>query len=344
MNKLLIGTSAGPGANVALIQEAGIGWVRQDFPFPFADRLGGKLTDGYRQAKETAKIWCEHGLMVMGVTPLIGIGGYQADAGGVMQFIWQDWLPAWMGSPGSEDYYRQYQELCVFLAQDLRGIVRMWQVTNEMDIPIFAGPLKPRQASELILRAARGLKETDSSLIVGTNTAGGGYAYYLYGRLYADPAGYLDYCGVDGYYGSWAEGEPETWAGRIAELYELTGKKVLVNEWGFASAGEVMNAEELRARNQGASACQFRKWPATWDGGHTPAVQADYVRLVYESLLPYREVLLGAFFYRWEDQARCWQCGSPDCPLETAWGLVDIQNRPKPAYVAFKEGVKRLIA
>ena len=172
MNKLLIGTSAGPGANVALIQEAGIGWVRQDFPFPFADRLGGKLTDGYRQAKETAKIWCEQGLMVMGVTPLIGIGGYQADVGGVMQFIWQDWLPAWMGSSGSEDYYRQYQELCVFLAQDLRGIVQMWQVTNEMDIPIFAGPLKPRQASELILRAARGLKETDSSLIVGTNTAG----------------------------------------------------------------------------------------------------------------------------------------------------------------------------
>ncbi len=344
MSELLIGISAEPAADTALIMDAGIGWVRQDFPFPFTDRLGGNLTEDYRRARETARAWGGQGLQVMGVTPLIGIGGYKSDADGTMRFVWNDWLPPWMGAAGSEEYYRSYQELCVFLAQDLRGIVQMWQITNEMDIPIFAGPLKPRQASELILRAARGLKETDSSLIVGTNTAGGGYAYYLYGRLYADPGCCLDYCGVDGYYGSWADGGPDSWAGRIAELYELTGTRVLVNEWGYASAGEVMNAEERRARNNGASACQFRKWPASWDGGHTPAAQADYVRLVYRTFLAYREILLGAFFYRWEDQERCWQCGSPECPLEIAWGLVDLQGRPKPAFSAFKEGVQRLLS
>ena len=35
--------------------------------------------------------------------------------------------------------------------------------------------------------------------------------------------------------------------------------------------------------------------------------------------------------------------GSPDCPCETAWGLVDRKERPKPAYHAFKEGIRRLL-
>ena len=49
-------------------------------------------------------------------------------------------------------------------------------------------------------------------------------------------------------------------------------------------------------------------------------------------LRKHREMLLGAFFYRWEDQERCWQCGAPDCPAETAWGLVDKDGSPKPAF------------
>jgi len=38
-----------------------------------------------------------------------------------------------------------------------------------------------------------------------------------------------------------------------------------------------------------------------------------------------------------------WQCGSPDCPIETAWGLVDGEGKPKPSLTAFKEGVDRLV-
>ncbi|MCL5996181.1 MAG: hypothetical protein M1546_09000, partial [Chloroflexi bacterium] len=204
--------------------------------------------------------------------------------------------------------------------------------------------LNPRQAAELILQGALGFKSTDPTLIVGPNTAGAPPAYYLYGRLYADPNTPLDYCGVDGYYGSWADGGPENWAPRIGELRALTGKPVLINEWGFASKGDVVSAEERRARDAGVSACQFRKWPATWSGGHTPEVQAGYVRQAMDGFLSQRDALLGMFFYRWEDQERCWQCGSPDCPLEVAWGLVDVANRPKPAFDAFQAGVKQLCA
>jgi len=65
-----------------------------------------------------------------------------------------------------------------------------------------------RQACDLVIEAAHGLKEGDRDLIVGTNTGGSVRSYYLYGRLYADPRAPLDYCGVDQYYGTWQAGGP----------------------------------------------------------------------------------------------------------------------------------------
>jgi hypothetical protein len=343
---MIIGTSAFPNANIALIRDAGIDWVRQDFPFPFADRIGGALSEEYVLSKTSAQQWAAQGLRVMGVSPLPGFGSYKPDAAGRMTLQWRSAYPDWMGQTGSDEYCRAYADVCAFLAHDLRGVVQMWQIANELDIELFAGPLNPRQAADLILNGARGLKSADPSLIVGPNTAGGGAAYYLYGRLYATPNHPFDYCGVDGYYGSWAEGGPENWPPRIAELYELTQTPVLVNEWGFASQGGLMSAAELQQFKSGVSACQFHKWPAAWGGAHTPEVQAEFVRQTIQGFLTQHEKLLGMFFYRWEDQASCWQCGSPapDCPLEIAWGLVDVQNHPKPAYAAFKAGVQRLVA
>ncbi len=344
MNNFVIGTSAFPNASIALMKGAGIDWVRQDFPFPFTDRIGGELSKQYQEERAIAQSWAAKGFKVMGVSPLPGSGGYKADSSGKMQFHWTSAFPDWAGAVGSDDYFRTYRQACAFLAHDLRGVVQMWQIANELDIELFAGPLNPRQGAELILHGAQGLKEADPALIVGPNTAGTGAAYYLYGRLYADPHTPLDYCGIDGYYGSWAEGGPENWAPRVAELYALTQKPVLVNEWGFASRGDVMSPEEVNARNAGVTACQFRRWPATWGGGHTPEVQAQFVKQAMDGFVAQREKLMGMFFYRWEDQEHCWQCGSPDCPLEIAWGLVGVDNTPKPSYSAFKEGVQRLIS
>jgi hypothetical protein len=177
-------------------------------------------------------------------------------------------------------------------------------------------------------------------LKVSTNCAGGPTTYYFLGRLFDDPRVKLDYCGIDQYYGTWQPGGPENWVDRIHELYTITdGVKVLVNEWGFSSAGEVMTPAEVAS---GAANCQLHKWTFTWGAGHTWDNQAEFVRRAFDAFLAQREKLLGICFYRWEDQETCWQCGSPDCPVETAWGLVDVHNRPKPSYIAFQEGVKRL--
>lgn len=339
MSEIIIGTSAYPSADTEPMRAVGIAWVRQGFDYPFVDRVGGETTEAYRKAKASALTWVDKGFRVMGVSPLLGIGKREPDAMGRLEMIWHNRVPAYMGEPGTAEFLRTYRELCRFLADDLHGAVAMWQIANELDIPIFAGPLNPRQAGDLILAGARGLKMGDPGLIVGTNTAGSDKAYFLYGRLHAEQAGLLDYCGVDAYYGTWEAGGPETWSPRIAELYDLTGLKVLVNEWGYASAGGLLTDEE---RATEPYVCQHKKWYHAWDGGHTPEVQAKFVRVAFEGFFEQRDKLLGAFFYRWEDQEACWQCGEPDCPAETAWGLVTVDQQPKPAYHSFAAGVRRL--
>jgi len=340
MGKFLIGTSAFANADPGLIRRAGIEWIRQDFPFPFTDRIGGRLADAYMKAKEEARVWSNKGLYLMGVTPLHGIGGYKPDPSGKYQFVWNDLLPAYMGEPNSEVLSKNYQEICAFLADDLKGIVQMWQISNELNIPMFAGPLKYYYGCELIFHGAIGLKQSDPSLIVGPNSALPSMRYYFYGRLFADPrSSYLDYCGIDGYYGTWDPGGPEAWDFALAELYDLTYTRILVNEWGYSSAGSIMGEAENRS---GIPECQVKKWRFAWGNGHTPGTQAQFVRGAMEAFYKHRDRLLGAFFYRWEDQEACWQCRSPDCPVETAWGLVDRQGQPKPSFYAHKEGVEKL--
>lgn len=245
-------------------------------------------------------------------------------------------LPDWVGPPGSGKYNKNYEEICAWMANDLRGIVSIYQIANELDIKLFAGPLTPRESCEFIVHGAKGVKRADSSLLVGHNPAGDPEAYFLYGWLYGRGEPLLDYCGVDGYYGTWQAGGPESWAQRITELSEMTGVPVLLNEWGFSSGGELLSEGELAP---GLPLCQAGKWRHTWGPGHTPEGQAEFVRECFKVFRLHRERLLGAFYFKWQDTEDCWQCGRKDCAIETRWGLVDVNEKPKPSLAAYKKGV-----
>ncbi len=340
MSELIIGTSAYPDADRDLLEEAGIGWLRRGFPFPFEDRVGGEVTESYTRTKAKAQELREDGFRLMGVTPGPGIATYETDEEGELTRRWHSRLPQWAGEPGSGELLETYEQTCRWLADDLGDLVSAWQVANELDIPVFAGPLNPREACDLISAGARGLKNADDSLLVGFNlTAGWSKTLYFFGYLYGRGDGPLDYCGLDGYYGTWQRGGPEQWAERIDIAHDWSGKPVLVNEWGFSSAGGPVTEEE---RTSDASVCETHKWKNTWGAGHNPEGQAEFVEAAFDVFAERRHKLIGLFFYRWEDQAECWQCGDPDCPAETAWGLVDLEGNPKPAYHEFKRGVNRL--
>lgn len=339
MHSIMIGTSAFATADTELLKQAGMGWVRQGLGYPFVDRIGGELSGQYVKAKQAVERFVAEGIQVMGITPGPGIGTYVAGADGTLSMQWEDRFPAWYGALGSEEWLANYEATCEWLAADLKGLVPVWQLANELDIAQFAGPLNPRQACDLVAAAARGLKRSDPSLIVGHNPAGVPAAMYFFGYLYGRQDGLLDYCGIDGYYGTWAPGGPEDWARRVAELHALTGKPVLINEWGYSSAGGVQTEEEAKLS---VPVCKLKKWRYGWGEGHTPEGQAKFVAAAFEALRSVRSALMGVFFYRWEDQETCWQCGAPDCPAETAWGLIDKQGRPKPAFYAWRDGARLL--
>ena len=246
MTELIIGTSAYDHADSQLMRSAGIQWVRVGFPYPFQAPGDSTPSPEYLKARQSARDWARQGFRLIGSTPGLGLGTFQPDAKGKMTMSFKNGFPAWYGAPGSEDFYRNYASMCAFLAKDVGDIVPLWQVANEIDWPQFAGPFNLRQASELVLRTAIAMKEVNPALMVSTNCAGTPTSYYFLGRLFDDPRVKLDYCGIDQYYGTWQPGGPENWYERIAELYAITGGvKVLVNEWGFSSAGEVMTPADM---------------------------------------------------------------------------------------------------
>jgi len=51
MNDFIVGTMTERRADLELLRAAGIRWVRELLPFPFADRYGGTVTEDYRKAK-----------------------------------------------------------------------------------------------------------------------------------------------------------------------------------------------------------------------------------------------------------------------------------------------------
>src|SRR5206468_2692002 len=77
MDDMMIGISAEPGADRSLLREAGIRWMRYEFPFPFEDRMNGKVSQKYVKARATAASLVSGGLGLLGIPPLFGYGNWE---------------------------------------------------------------------------------------------------------------------------------------------------------------------------------------------------------------------------------------------------------------------------
>lgn len=307
-----------PRKRLDLMKDAGVQWLRCDMPFPFEDKVGN-VSQNFRDFYNQVSVWNQAGFKVMGITP------YPRD--------WK--IDA--GIPGSEKFLEIYKDACQFLASEFDDMVPGWQISNELNLELFRRPLTEEQAIAFAKYGGAGIMQGNSSALVGVNMAGfGDSALRMYAELYPNKMVEFNYIGTDGYFGSWENGGPDEWHEKLKLLYEKTGKPVIIQEFGYASKGEVKTPEERGIDNHKA-----KKWAYAWRNGHTPEVQAEYLEETYNIFIN-TPTVLGAIWYCWSDHERCWNCGAEDCPCETAWGLVDVNEVPKPAYHAFSRIAKKL--
>ena len=314
------------------LQEAGLHWLRSGIRGFDQDRFfkGEEQPEAFYQHRQKLTGLRERGFEIMGITP------------GPVKFSEA------AGKPGSAEYYESYRRLCAFLGREYQGLIDYWQVANELDIWIFRDTLSLEESVEFLKAGLRGLKDVDKAFQVGINitlfpsrpgevdgNTDKHEGVFLAKGIYQDPTVEVDYAGFDSYVGTWRQGGVEDWNDYLDSFYELTGKPIIIQEFGYSSAGEMMTEEEAA---KGAYPCEVKKWKFAWNGGHTPDVQAAFISESYR-IFAQKPFVIGAIYYRWNDQATCWQCGQPDCPAETAWGLVTLQNELKPSYHSLKKSL-----
>jgi len=74
---------------------------------------------------------------------------------------------------------------------------------------------------------------------------------------------------------------------------------------------------------------------------HTPEGQGKFYEDIINRLYN-MNCVGGMIIYCYQDSDTCYVCGQADCPVETKWGLVDIDFNPKPSYYAVQRGFGKI--
>jgi hypothetical protein len=215
-----------PRTKTELLKSAGFGWVRTDVPYPFQSGTDGQLADSYISYRDRVKYFHDNGVKTMSVTPYPREFSHR----GI--------------DPASADGLKSVTDVVAFIASDLAPYEVGWQVTNELNVFHFRVPLLLEQAAPYIIAGLEGLKKGCPEALRGFNTAGtSSDAKYIIDGVMARKE-LLDYIGLDSYCGTWGDGEPDDIIAEINAVHDITGLPVLVQEFGFSSAGEIFTMDE----------------------------------------------------------------------------------------------------
>lgn len=242
---------------------------------------------------------------------------------------------------GATAIYKVAEEAGEYLSRTCIDICEYWQVANEPDIDIFKGEMTDEQSVKFLMAVATGLKKGNPNAKPGINLGFmTPYSEWLLKQLYRVVDTPFEYVGIDGYMGSWQPGGPDDWLWYIDKAHQITGKPVIINEWGYSTLQSGSNPDPEYKRKYNQSVCKNKSWEHTWRDKHSPEEQADYIRECMKIFAEHPAVI-GEFFFRWSDTETCWQCGDPLCPAECAWGIVDVDGNLKPGYYALKESYEK---
>lgn len=212
--------------DIEQIKNAGIEWVRTDIPFPF--NADGTLSESYEQYKKTSRNYQEHGIRVMAVTPYP-----------------KDYIAYGADIRKPEDE-KKIIEIAEFLIEDIKDSVSALQVTNEMGIPHFTIPLTMDEAAKFIGIQLKAMYPLRGDLIIGYNSA------VIQADLHTRMAPYFKYCdyvGIDIYIGcfSYLGGFMNMFTACLRYLWALTGKPIILQEFGYISGGKPKSHSEKQS-------------------------------------------------------------------------------------------------
>lgn len=339
-NKKIVGIvyAYDTGDEYNLVKDLGVRWIRLNIPFPWSDKMFGTLSDDYNLCKKQFMEAHENGMLVMPSTP--GMGGFTFDEK-LGKTHWHDSFPDFAGVKGSKNYYEQVAATTKFICEDLGELASdLWQCMNEIDIPVFSNDYPDEIIANTARASAEGIVSANPQARCGINLS----QYYNRGVYIADlvyrPGHVFKYIGVDQYFGSWQEKTVEAWTDVIDALYARYQLPVLVNEWGYSSGGRLtaVHPDPNDLPIGWPDVCYVKSWFHEVEGGHTPEVQAEYLRRGHEIFASHPHVL-GSFMFCWRDAHHCYHCGQSECPAECFWGIVDLNCKPKPAYYAVKKAI-----
>ena len=350
------------------IKGANIEWVRASCPAPFL--ADGSVNESYERFKEMCLRYKEHGIRVMGITPL---PNEYINCGVDMR---------------TSDGEEKLRQVSRFLIKDLGGYVSGLQIANELGMPRFMIPYNMEECIRFFGIQMQEMYPLREDIIIGYNSAGPQVDLHLGMRPYLK---YCDYVGLDMYLGCFFSLPGFTWLFdvMVRYLWAFTKKPVLMQEFGYIGGGKPKSRREkddiLKSygfRNEKEAKRDIMKFvdalPPHFRGHvkfvcgedekvttsfmfsgdmtnhlykelpavtvipgmpHTPEGQAKFFTKVIGRLRRL-DFMCGAIIYCYSDFHHCGYCGQTDCPTETLWGLVDINGEPKPSYYAVREAFK----
>ena len=353
------------GEHYELLTGANIEWVRESLPAPF--NKDGSINERYTEFKNRCKTYAEHGIKVMGITPLpneyLNCGIDIREAGGE----------------------EKLREVSRFIMEDVRDIVGGLQIANELGMPRFMIPYNMDECIKFLGIQMEEMYPLRGDAVIGYNSAGPQVDLHLGMKPYLK---YCDYVGMDMYLGCFFSLPGFTWLFdvMVRYLWAFTGKPILMQEFGYIGGGKPKTKKEKEAilksygfnsekeakkdimafvdalpehfRNHVKFVCGEDKKVTTdfmFSGDmtnhlykqlpritvipgmpHTPEGQAKFFTNVIERLYKL-DFMCGTIIYCFTDFSHCGYCGQSDCPTETLWGLIDLDKKPKPSYYAVKD-------
>lgn len=219
-----------PTENFEQIKGANIGWVRIDIPFPF-ESDGVTVTKSYEGFKAKCKRFQDNGIKVMAVTPY---PKEYFDCGADIRTC---------------EGEKKVREIARFLINDMKGFASGFQITNEMGIPRFTIPLTLKEAARFIAVNLEEMYPDKGDIIVGYNSAGPEAGL---NEMLLPYVKYCDYVGIDIYMGCFFNMPGFIWIfeALCRYLWAMTGKPVLIQEFGYLSGGAPKTKAEKKAMLQ----------------------------------------------------------------------------------------------